>query len=102
MIDPRDLLDEIVGLIKRDVEAIKNAPGKLSHQEALDLVRYSGAILDIVVRKDLDRETEQKKLSKLSNEDLRREAAKVLEKYEKVDESGNNKVLPNSGVQKTE
>ena len=80
MIDPRIALDEIVALISRDIAAIKESPGKLDHQDALDLVRYSGALLDVINRIDIEKKEEKDKLSKLTGDELRAKVQEILNK----------------------
>ncbi len=78
--NPRDLLDEVIGLIESDLSHIKKSSKSraLEPDEALTLSRYSKALLDIV--KDIDESGEKKKksLAKLSDQDLAELAEKAL------------------------
>jgi hypothetical protein len=72
-------LDQVLTLIERDIQQIKKLSGKLDHDVALDLTRYSSALLDTVKRLDSDDDDERKRLSKLTTEELKEKARKVLE-----------------------
>lgn len=52
MKEPREILNEIIERIAIDVKELTDTPGKLPSEHALDLVRYSKAILDIVNDQD--------------------------------------------------
>jgi hypothetical protein len=77
--NPRELLNKVLELIARDIAQIDKLSGKLDHDVALDLVRYSSALLDAVKRLDSDDDDERKRLSKLSTEELKEKARRVLE-----------------------
>lgn len=74
--NPRNLLNVVINLIARDVRAIYDLSqkGKLDHEVASDLVKYSGALLAISKDSDVQDELERKRLGKLSMNEL---AAKV-------------------------
>lgn len=79
--NPKLLLDHVVNLIARDIKALYalSEKGKLSSDNALDLVRYSGALLNISKDMSSDEDEFKKSLDKLSLEELL-EKSKELEK----------------------
>lgn len=87
MRDPRAILDDIIERIDLDIKELKETPGKLSSESALDLVRYSKAILDIVNDQDEVVKNKRATLSKMSTEELVALAkATVFKKEEKKPE----------------
>lgn len=79
-INPRDLLKRVIDIIERDVSEIENLSdeGKLDPNSAMDLTRYSKALLDIISDADELRKKQRKALADLSDEDLEALAEKAL------------------------
>lgn len=80
-INPSALLESVLGLIAQDIEHIKQSVGKrkLDHDTALDLTRYSKALMEI---KDNQKEAEEDEvgdIKKLTDEQLYRKAAEAME-----------------------
>lgn len=85
--NPRLLLDHVINLIARDIKFIyqMGEHKKLHHNTASDLVRYSGALLQII--KDFDNQNEdfKKQLQSLSTEDLLKKAEIAFKELKKID-----------------
>lgn len=78
--NPDALLDNIVEIIERDIEAILDSPdAKISPRDAAKLTRYSSALLDIQTYTAQKEKEAKKKLSGLSNEELEKKARELLE-----------------------
>lgn len=80
MKDPRKLLNSIVNLISKDIKEIKKSVGKLEAGYAGDLVKYSKALLEIISDQDHTKDIEKEKLAKMSSQELKALATKVLTK----------------------
>lgn len=81
MAEVTGLLQQVISLIEKDVQEIQklSAEGKLAHLVAQDLVRYSGALLDLSQTLDLKQKEEKNSLSKLSTEQLMKKAKEIIE-----------------------
>lgn len=68
----KDLLKKVIGLIERDVDEIAKLAetGKLEHDVAQDLVKYSGALLTLSSNLDAKDKEEEKKIANMSTEEL--------------------------------
>lgn len=79
---PSALLSDVIELIALDIENIKRSirRGKLSHDTALDLTRYSKALLDIVQELKDVKEDEAKRLKGLSDDELLAKAQEAIDK----------------------
>lgn len=69
--NPRELLDEVLRLIERDVEEISRLEGRFDGDVAATLVRYSDALLKITKDKDGQADEERAKLANLSTTELK-------------------------------
>lgn len=78
--DPRILLDDIIYLIKKDIDHIRGMVelGKLDKDSSQDLARYSSAIMSIVKDSSNQEEIERKSVSKLTTEELKAKALAIL------------------------
>lgn len=87
MKDPRKLLDGIIALIERDITEIKKIPGRIDPDGSLALVRYSKALLDMIGDKEEVEEKiiekEKDELDKITPEELKALAAKILANRQK-------------------
>lgn len=83
--NPRELLNDVLRLIAKDVEEIEtlSAAGKLEGEVAATLVRYSDALLKIVKDSDGQEDAERQKLSNMSPEELKAKAKEALAKMDK-------------------
>ncbi len=81
MHDVQQLLQKVIGLIERDVNEIAtlSKAGKLQHTVAADLVDYSRALLNLSSTLDAKSKEEQKKLSKMTTEELLELAKPLVE-----------------------
>jgi hypothetical protein len=72
MIDPRDLAQEALALVKLDLEHIRTLGmgGKLEHSTASDLARYLATLMTMAKDSDEQKKEQRKKLGKLSLEEL--------------------------------
>lgn len=77
-INPRELLEQVLGLIERDVEHIETMQGKLDGEVAATLVRYSDALLKITKDSDGQAEAERDKLANLSTAELKEKARRFI------------------------
>lgn len=84
-INPRDLLNDVLKLISKDVEEIEKlaAGGKLEGEVASTLVKYSDALLKIVKDKDSRDDDEKRKLASMSTEELMKLAQEFTERLKK-------------------
>lgn len=75
---PRELRDEVLSLIQRDIEEMGHGQRAFESETAQDLCRYSNALLNII--KDQSNETEdgRKSLSKMTDEELAKKAEEAL------------------------
>lgn len=73
-INPRELLEEVLQLIERDVEEISKLEGRLDGDVAATLVRYSDALLKITKDKDGQDDQEREKLANLTTAELKEKA----------------------------
>jgi len=82
--NPRVLLNYVLNLIARDIKSIYtlSEAGKLDHEVANDLVRYSGALLAIIKDMDSDLEKSKKKIATLSKAELAEKARSALKLFE--------------------
>lgn len=82
MSDVQKLLQKVIGLIERDVAEIDtiSREGKLPHTVTDDLVNYSKALLNLASNIEAKGKDEQKKLSKMTTEELLELAKPILEK----------------------
>jgi hypothetical protein len=81
MSDVQQLLQKVISLIEKDVEEIRflGEQGKLPHPVAADLVDYSRALLNLSSTLEAKSKDEQKKLSKMSAEELLEIARPLIE-----------------------
>lgn len=81
MSDVQQLLQKVIGLIERDVNEIDtlSKEGKLQHTVAADLVDYSRALLNLSSNIEAKSKDEQKRLSKMTTEELLELARPVIE-----------------------
>lgn len=77
--DPKELLEEVLLLIERDVEEIKLIAGKLEADVASTLTRYSDALLKITKKKNEDEDEDKEKLANMSDAELKERAKRYLE-----------------------
>lgn len=73
-VNPRELLDQVLGLIQQDVEEISKIEGQFEGEVAATLVRYSDALLKITRDKDSQDDAEREKLANLSTAELKEKA----------------------------
>lgn len=73
-INPRELLEQVLGLIEQDVEEISKIEGKFDGDVAATLVRYSDALLKITKDSDGQADAEREKLANLSTAELKEKA----------------------------
>lgn len=78
--EPRELLEKVTALIEKDVSHIEKlvTQGKLDKDSAMDLARYSTALLHIVKDREEAKKSERKTLEQLSDEELREMAKQFL------------------------
>lgn len=79
--DVQQLLQKVIGLIEQEVieiEALSNE-GKLERSVAADLVDYSRALLNLASSIEAKGKEEQKKLSKMTTEELLELARPLVE-----------------------
>lgn len=78
--NPRELLERAMTLINQDLEHIssKVKDGKLSHDNAQDLARYSTALLSIVKDNDEQSEKSKESVHKMPQDKLEELARKYL------------------------
>lgn len=82
MAEAAELLQQVLNLIERDVQAIDRLGkhgDKLEHLVAQDLVRYSGALLDLSSTLDAKKKEEKNRFSKMSTEELMKHAKEIIE-----------------------
>lgn len=81
MADVQELLQKVIGLIETDVEQISilSKEGKLQHSVAADLVDYSRALLNLSSTLEAKSKDEQRKLSKMTTEELLELARPLVE-----------------------
>lgn len=81
-INARELLNEVLVLISRDIEEIDklSTQGKLEADVSASLVRYSDALLKITKDADTQDENEKSKLANLSTAELAAKAQQFLNK----------------------
>lgn len=83
MADVSQLLKRVIELIEQDVAQIGTiaaTEGKLPHLVAQDLVKYSGALLNLSAELKYEEDEEKKALSKMSLEELEAKAKELLGK----------------------
>lgn len=79
--NPRELMSAVLELIAKDIEQIEKVSNeKLSGEVSSCLVRYSDALLKIVKDHDSQKEDEQAKANRLSNEELLKAAEALVKK----------------------
>lgn len=78
--NPRELLEQVLNLMSKDIDEIEKMSGKLDGEVSASLVRYSDALLKIVKDADNQKEVEREKLSTMSTEELARKAKEYLER----------------------
>jgi len=84
-IDPRDLMERALELIKEELKELKDASmmGKLDEKNTMALVRYSDALVRYVKEGIKQKEEEQETAAKISTEDLTKMAADLVAKAKK-------------------
>jgi ribosomal protein L29 len=84
-IDPRDLMETALRIIKEELAELKEASlaGKLDPDNTMALIRYSDALVRYVKDGLKQREDEQSDVKKLSTEELVKEAAELAQKAKK-------------------
>jgi hypothetical protein len=80
-IDANSLLERVVSLIETDIGHIakKLKRGKLDHDSASDLTKYSNALLALTDTIEAKDKQEKNKLAKMSTEELARLAKDIIE-----------------------
>lgn len=79
--NPRELLERAMELIHKDLDHLESKvkTGKLSHDNAQDLARYSTALLSIAKDGDEDEAKKRKSVQQLTPEELEKKAREYLE-----------------------
>jgi hypothetical protein len=80
MADAKKLLDNSLKIVAKDIRAInkESRKGKLDPATALTLTRYLGALDSIVKQNSKEEQDERKRVSELTDEQLRAMAAEVV------------------------
>lgn len=79
--NPNELLESVLGLIAQDIEHIKQSVGKrkLDHDTALDLTRYSKALMEIRDNQKDEEDRDVGDVKKMSDEELYAAAKHAME-----------------------
>ena len=85
-IDPRDLMETALQLIKEELEELNDpsAEGKLDSENTAALIRYSDALVKYVKDGIKRQEEEKEQLAKMSNEELGKIAAEMASRGTKT------------------
>lgn len=83
--NPRELLNDVLNLIAKDVDEIQklSSAGKLDGEVSATLVRYSDALLKIVKDNDSQEEAERSKLANMDGDELIERARQYMERIKK-------------------
>jgi hypothetical protein len=83
--NPRELLNDVLNLISKDVEEIEklSTAGKLDGEVAATLVKYSDALLKMVKDNDGQEEAEKAKLANMSTDELAEKARHYMDRLKK-------------------
>jgi hypothetical protein len=80
--DSKKLLEEITGLIDREVQEMRKSEIRLTSDDTLTLVRFGKHLMDLIEAEDRQAEIKKDALNKLSDSEIRALASKALKRKE--------------------